>query len=228
MLGRDVVVALAFGTVLAVLATCGFDTRSDDLVCEVQADCLDGRICEDGLCVLTTRIDAGPMADADPNAPDADPNAPDAMPTLDATPVVCPSECDRCEGNTCVIECVQADSCSNQIVCPSGLDCQVVCSGSASCNNGIDCSMADSCDLTCSTIGSCGGQLLCGTGPCNAVCSGTGTCDNGIDCSNSCACDTDCSGNGACDNAPSCPGPGTCTAGDDDCRSGPPPCNNCT
>lgn len=216
----DLIAALALGALAAVLITCGFDTRSDDLVCDIQADCTDGRICEDGLCVLTTRIDAGPMADADPNAPDA-------APAVDAPVVSCPPECTRCEATTCVIECVQADSCSDQIVCPAGLDCRVVCSGSASCNGGIDCTMADSCDLICSTIGSCAGALLCGTGPCDAVCSGTGTCDNGIECSASCACDTDCSGNGSCDTAPSCPGPGMCTAGDGDCRSGPSPCNDC-
>ena len=41
-------------------------TRSNELACDVTADCEDGRTCESGFCVATT-VDAGPD-----NTPDAD------------------------------------------------------------------------------------------------------------------------------------------------------------
>jgi hypothetical protein len=197
---------------LAALATaaCAFEARSPAYVCADTDECSDGRVCEGGWCVRPTGLDGAvaPHDGADANGGGCDP------------------ACTMCRGTTCVIQCDAPGSCAAQIVCPAGQPCEVVCDGASSCAGGVDCTAATSCNLTCSGDGSCG-ALACGTGPCDVECSGASSCDSGIVCTESCACRTDCSGLGACSTAPTCPGPGTCTAGNGNCRIGPAPCNNC-
>lgn len=62
---------------LALVAGC-FPTRSQELTCDVTADCDDGRVCESGFCVATPSNDAG----VDPDSTEE----PDGPPAFDCTP----------------------------------------------------------------------------------------------------------------------------------------------
>jgi hypothetical protein len=197
-------VTRAAAALAALLAACGIDSRSQDYECTQTADCTDGRVCRSGWCVVGS---GGAGADAGPPAtPDAGNSAPDAS--------SCPAGCTRCEDDTCVVECIEDDSCGDPVVCPPGLPCLVVCEGIGSCAAGIDCSAAASCDLRCTSREACNGEIRCGEGRCSVTCSARDTCAGGVDCTDSCACETSCDGVQACALAPECPFPG-CFDGDD-------------
>lgn len=187
-----------------LLAACQVDRRSDGYRCERTDDCTDGRTCEDGWCVGEDPPDAAPF---DAEAP-------------------CPAACTACIAGRCEIDCTQAGTCSDEVVCPAGLPCDVTCSGFGSCGGGVDCTAASSCTITCSANGSCDGPLACGDGACTVDCSADNTCGQGIDCDASCACDVGCAGTDSCATPASCPGPGQCDTGRG-CTSGPGPCSAC-
>lgn len=178
---------------------CGFNERSGAYACPNGNECVDGRFCSEGWCVVPAPIDAAP----------------------DANLFVCPDECDRCEGRVCVFDCSALGSCLAKVVCPA-VDCRVDCKGVGTCGGGVDCSQASACEVECTGLNSCGAQIVCGSGACALEC-GAGACSGGLECSNSCSCDMSCAG--VCGTA-NCPGPNACFK-DGVCTSEPGSCQNC-
>jgi PKD repeat protein len=76
-------IKLAMGTVLVASSACGFEARSDDFACTAQLDCVDGRECRDGWCVIPGAEDDAGRIDARIEIPDA---APDAEPPFESAP----------------------------------------------------------------------------------------------------------------------------------------------
>ena len=172
-----------------VLAACSVSHRSQEFTCTTQADCVQGRACIQGFCVVPGG--GGGMPDATPPGIDG------KQPPPDAPPPQCPPGCSSCDvsHHTCTINCMQT-SCTNNITCPSGYACTIECNASGACRKQIDCQSGTSCDITCSTFGSCR-DVQCGDGRCNVTCSGPNSCET-VSCNNSCACDVSCSGSGSC------------------------------
>jgi len=71
--------------VLVMLAGC-FPRPSDALLCAVEADCADGRTCEQGFCVIAPDagiiVDQEPPIDAPASPPDTAPDAPPPRPCI--------------------------------------------------------------------------------------------------------------------------------------------------
>ncbi len=146
--------------------------------------------------------DGGPSAlggaapDAGPEAPDASDKLPDAsvdgggggspLPGCGTTqtpaaPASCPSQCDSCDGGTCVIVCNTPSDCQGRTVaCPEGMACRVECTGDSSCEQlAFDCPSTFACELDCGGRRSCSGATqACGDGPCVQNCSGAQACSN--------------------------------------------------
>jgi hypothetical protein len=176
--------------VLGCSVGCSIEHRSGALVCEKQADCPDGRLCQDGYCIFTGPIDAA----IDGPGPDARPDA-----------FACPEECTTCDRGTmtCNIDCAVTNCTSSNapIRCPADWNCKIECSTANSCRD-LDCTLGKSCITTCKGAGSCR-DVTCGPGRCDFTCSGEQSCRS-IDCDASCGCDV------RCDNATSCPLPSNC------------------
>jgi hypothetical protein len=189
---------LPLTALVAMLAACSVERRSEQFACTEPADCESGRRCIDGWCVVEG--DA-PIVDGSSGGSDAPADA-----------LECPPGCTRCDGAVCVIECTEPNSCATRIVCPPGVACRVRCTGAASCAGGVDCASAPTCQIQCATEGTCRGALLCGDGPCDISCSGGGSCIAGVSCESSCACSVTCQGSNSCSPAAACPA--------DACRSG--------
>ena len=199
----------AIAMVAVIAAGCSIKRASDDLACESDFECDDGRFCSDeGFCVHATIYDA-PI---------------DAI-VVDADP--CPSRCDSCDPGftTCTIVCDNPNECGSQVNCPFGFICIVQCTGNNSCGNGVDCSGAESCNVLCAGSGSCDDGIECGDGPCTVQCSGTNSCDQGIDCNNSCACGVTCAVSACADPTLGCDL--ACRVGQRDCSTAPAGCNTC-
>jgi len=210
------VVRLGLLAALAAVASCGITARSDDLRCELAADCSDGRMCIDGWCVSGSGSnDAAASGDGAIGAPDGEP----------ADAPGCPSICDSCLRGGCQISCDGDGACGDLVVCPAGIPCEVHCAGVNACQSGVDCSAASACDIVCNQSGACAGPITCGPGRCDVECNGTASCASGVDCSGSCRCDTDCDGLGACAIEPSCPF-AECVQGED-CSDTGPTCHQC-
>jgi hypothetical protein len=193
--------------------SCSISHRSGDYSCQSSADCSDGRICSDGLCILTSAIDAGGKGDGGQVVGDAG---------------VCPSPCTSCDpgGKGCKIDCSLNGGCNFPVVCPTGWTCEVDCTTNGSCRSGITCS-DKACKVECSGVNTCR-NVTCGTGPCNLDCAGRDSC-NTVHCATSCACDVTCGADTACDDL-------NCTQlqcetftgpADDGCSSMNPGCNTC-
>jgi hypothetical protein len=167
-------------------AGCSVSHRSGDFACKLPSDCVDGRTCLDGFCVLP--VDSG--------IPD--------MPHADAA--VCPSVCTSCnpDQKTCIVDCALNGGCQQAIACPLGFSCDVRCSVADACSKGVNCTGSTSCKIACSGVQSCRG-LTCGFGVCNVSCSGSGACSD-VNCSTSCACDVTCNASALCRNLTCKPG----------------------
>jgi hypothetical protein len=168
---------VAAALMLGCLAGCSVDRRSGAYRCEDPSECSEGRVCQQGWCVVGSAPDAGPS---------------------------CPAACTSCVAGRCVITCASAQDCPSRVVCPAGLDCDVTCTGNQRCTDGVDCSRAGDCTIVCEGVGACAAGVTCGSGACDVECSGVGACALGIDCSASCACDTECEDDVCA--APACPG----------------------
>ena len=212
-------VALASLVLLAAFAavtSCSISHRSGEFQCTKQQDCMNGRECINGYCVL-------PGGEIDARMPDGHPQ-PDAN--------LCPSACTTCDvpNMMCTIDCAAAGAdCSHAVTCPAGWNCIIKCTVNDECRNGIDCSLAKSCNLTCSGSRTCE-PVNCGAGKCTATCTGFSAC-RGFDCSGSCACDVTCNPNvSACfDPGVTCPLSTTFNSCDTGlgCTSQPLGCHNC-
>lgn len=110
-----------------------------------------------------------------------------------ATAPSCPAGCDRCDGDTCHIDC-DGDACRQRIVeCAPGMDCALHCDGASACQAAnvigpehgtltMVCEGASACDdavvaaeggldLRCDGSHACSSaHLLCGTGSCDWTC----------------------------------------------------------
>ncbi len=187
-----VFIAGAFVTVAAVLAavttSCSINHRSDQYACTLNTDCTDGRVCDNGFCIVAGSIDAPKPTDAP--KPGGDTNN-------------CPSQCTTCNlrQKTCTINC-QTSNCTNTVTCPAGFKCDIQCNADNSCRNGINCQLAASCNIDCSGKQSCQ-NVQCGPGPCDVGCIGAASC-RGVECNNSCACDVVCTGNQSCGEGIQC------------------------
>lgn len=180
-------VAVAVGTVAVV--SCSINHRSGAYACETNADCEDGRVCSDDLCVVPGGTKPPDAAIGDAAKP------PDAPPDGRACPDVCTS-CNT-EKKECIINCgMNPDGCTDAVVCPAGWHCNVMCSVQNSCRQGVNCTNALSCNIACSGQGSCR-MVACGPGKCDVNCTGQGAC-RGISCGQSCGCDVNCSNNAEC------------------------------
>jgi hypothetical protein len=153
----------------ALVASCGFATRSDQFECDSAGNCPDGRTCISGWCV------------SEASAPDATYTPPVQCESGEPCTVTCeePGSCpggvDCSHATACSIICSGEGSCSGPIECGSG-PCDIECSGPSSCSSTIDCNSACSCDLSCSGGGSC---------PAEVDCPFTGQCKNGKECDSS-------------------------------------------
>jgi hypothetical protein len=233
------IVALWLAAVTLAVVTagsCSVNHRSGDFACTRTSECADGRVCSDGLCVLT-------------NPPPPDAGGDGGIPGG-----ACPATCSSCDGasRTCNIDCLlDSDVCARPITCPQGWNCMINCAADNSCRAGIDCRQAASCQVNCFADGSCR-NATCGAGDCSFECDGTDSCsgiacgtgasqvacngenschDNnggaglGVDCSNACSCNVQCNLDSACL-------PVTCPAGCDGntgegCTARRPGCNTC-
>jgi hypothetical protein len=193
--------------------------------CTSAGDCLGDQVCtSDGYCAATNvlrcdgsgqaiTVDAAPPADGTPIEPDA----------RDLCSQGCPNG--TCIAGVCTIDCSQAGSCENDVVCPANLPCHVIC-GDSSCGHHVNCTMASSCDVECTGEDACNDEIQCPAGrACDVTCSGDGSCKRRTKCDNSCSCDVTCSGVGSCAEASECPDD-VCRVGNA-CSSLPPGCDTC-
>jgi hypothetical protein len=196
---------------LALAAGCSISHRTQDYACTTNMDCKDGRVCNQGFCIVPGSIDAPkPPGDAHPDTPGNN----------------CPAECTSCNVSqkTCTIDCSQTSvvDCNNKVACPAGYHCDILCNRDGMCRNGVDCTGGASCAVMCSSGNTCQG-VECGPGPCDVTCSGTSSCE-GVSCNNSCACDINCTGSQSCRSI-FCTSP-LCSSGFG-CTSVPVGCHSC-
>lgn len=196
---------LALVVVVAATA-CSINHRTGEFACTTTADCAAGRVCSDGLCVIS---------DSGTTTPDA--RTPDGG--------VCPSICTSCDlgTKTCTIDCsLNAATCNAAIACPIGYTCNIACRNANNCRSGISCVGSKGCNITCSGSQSCR-DITCGTGFCNIDCAGVGSCRN-LSCGLACACDVTCAAGSSCTTVLCKPG---CDGQPLGCTSKGTGCNTC-
>jgi hypothetical protein len=201
---------IAASIAIAVVSTsCSINHRSDQYACKSSSECTDGRVCDNGYCIVAGSIDAPRPADA-------------PKPNNDANN--CPAPCTTCNiaQKTCTIDC-QTANCTNAVTCPAGYKCDIQCNTDNSCRNGVNCQMAASCNIDCTGKQSCQ-NVLCGAGKCDVGCIGAASC-RGVACNNSCACDVVCTGSQSCAEGIQCSSFG-CRSGSG-CTSVPTLCHSC-
>lgn len=205
---KHAIAGIVTGILVAVfiVSSCSIRHRSDEYACTTSTDCNDGRVCDNGFCIVAGSIDA-PKGDAGR----ADANN-------------CPSPCTTCnvQQKSCTINCQNAN-CTNMITCPAGYRCDILCNTDNACRAGVTCSLASSCNIECQGKQSCE-NIFCGPGPCDVGCTGPASCRN-VFCGNSCACDVVCTGNQSCADNISCSSL-ACESGSG-CTSVPALCHSC-
>ena len=214
---KPALLGLAVGTTLAALAlafsgSCSVSHPSDQYACVKSTDCMGGRVCVGGFCIVP-----GTLVDAPRGQDGGRGSGTDAGPS-------CPGQCTSCNigQKTCVIDC-QLTSCSNTVACPAGYKCDIKCDSDGACTHGVNCQSGASCQVECSAHNACRG-VQCGTGPCDVTCTGTSSCDD-VQCGASCACDVVCTGGESCTNNVQCTSI-ACQAGSG-CTSQPAFCHSC-
>jgi len=196
---------------LAFVTACSVNHASDKYACNETTPCSDGRVCDNGFCVLAGSIDAPkPMGDAN---------------RTDSNTAGCPAGCTTCsvQQKTCLIDC-QFGGCNNTVTCPAGYKCDIRCNLDNSCRNGVNCQLGTGCEIECSGKAACQ-NIQCGAGPCDVACGGTQSC-RGVNCGNSCACDVACTGSQACE-AITCTSPACISSNIKGCTSEPMFCHSC-
>lgn len=196
---------------LLVLASCTVDRKSTVLACTMQSQCTDGRICDQGYCVL-------------PSGTNPQDGGHDGPQQLDSSG--CPGECTSCDiaASRCEIDGFGGAN----LACPAGWNCTIECLGTAVCGT-IACDQAASCDVSCIGSAACG-AITCGAGRCQADCQGAGACAS-VDCEMSCRCDVSCP-TGDCGQlmCPQRPGGTYCTSDGTagrPCKSAAGQCHSC-
>jgi hypothetical protein len=100
---RALIVALA----VVIGASCLVDRRTSEYTCSTTADCGEGRICEDGYCVIGDEPD---------KCPDA-----------------CNAGCNLGQ-DECNIVCNAVTDCG-EVRCPAGFECDITCDGPGACQS---------------------------------------------------------------------------------------------
>lgn len=176
-----------------VAVSCSIKHPSEEFECATQADCDalgDGRVCTDGLCVVTGGNNG---KDAGIDAARRDAALPDAA--------VCPSQCTSCDlaQKSCTVDCqVNPAMCNGPIVCPTGFACDIKCTTQNACRSGVDCRNSTACNVDCAGTSACR-NVACGPGTCEVLCTGLNAC-RGVQCGPSCACDVACSNAALCES----------------------------
>jgi len=204
---RAIVLIVVAAVVAALVASsCSIHHRSDDYTCTTNTDCTDGRICDNGFCVVSGSIDA-----AKGDAGRADANN-------------CPAPCTTCnvQQKTCTVNC-QSANCNDMVTCPAGYRCDIMCNTENACRNGVTCTQATACNVECTGKQSCE-DIICGAGPCDVACIGPASCRNVL-CGSSCACDVVCTGAQSCADGILCSSL-ACDSGSG-CTSAPALCHSC-
>lgn len=117
-------------------------------------------------------------------------------------------EAGTCDAGTCGIDCADAGSCNQRVVCPPDVACDVRC-GASQCTQGIDCRAARACNIDCADNACVGQNIVCGGGSCSVTCADN-ACSQGIQCDAG-SCDLRCAGAGSCANqAVACNATGAC------------------
>lgn len=198
--------------IFLALAGCQIKHASEQYACDDSTPCEQGRICDNGFCVLAGSIDA--------------PSAPIDAARTDATNAGCPPGCTTCsvQQKTCTINC-QSGGCNDTVTCPAGYACDILCNADNSCRDGVDCQLGKSCNVECSGKSSCE-NVSCGPGACDVSCSGTQSC-KGVSCNNSCACDVRCTGIQSCSSGIHCSSFACRETIGQGCTSEPALCNSC-
>jgi hypothetical protein len=195
--------------VIAVLASCSINHRSEQYACQVNDDCSGNRVCDNGFCIVAGSIDA-------------------AKPPSDArTDMNCPAPCTTCNltQKTCTINCQSTNCTNNVITCPTGYRCDILCNVDNACRDGINCKMSAACNVDCTGKSSCE-KVQCGPGPCDINCSGVSSCKD-VSCANSCACDVTCTGNQSCQSGITCTSLACRSTTGLGCTSVPAFCHSC-
>ncbi|HUS29552.1 MAG TPA: hypothetical protein VMZ53_13660 [Kofleriaceae bacterium] len=134
---KSTTVIVAVALVALSIAACFVHRPSDELVCSSDADCMDGRKCTSGYCVV-------PQCPSDCDGCDEAGKSctMNCSSNDDCNSVNCPS------GWTCIINCIGDGACDD-VSCSSGSHCTITCTGDGACND-ISCRDACECDLLCS------------------------------------------------------------------------------
>lgn len=170
---------------------CSARSGAPDLeVCNGEDDDCDGEFDEELECDPEPEPEPPPLVCEGPGCDD--------LQTCNVTSPLddqCPVECTGgCLNDLCLIHCLDAGSCQQEINCPLDRPCRVVCRGRDSCiQTSIRCGDGLSCSLVCSGEGACEGtEVVCGSGLCEALCEpGSGQL-TGQDCTRACACQSSC------------------------------------
>lgn len=178
-----------FAVGIAAVLSCSINHRSDQYSCAVNGDCENGRVCENGFCVVPGATLDAPRNDA-------------PGPPIDAA-ASCPGQCTSCnmQQKTCTIDC-KLTNCSGKVTCPPGYNCTILCNVENACRSGVSCEQSTACAVECTGRQSCE-DVVCGPGPCAVECSGVQSCRN-VSCANSCACDVTCTGGQSCSEGIRC------------------------
>jgi hypothetical protein len=173
------VMKAAVVVILAVIAlgslsstSCFVDRLSDRYTCTSDAQCMDGRTCNNGYCVQSPCPTA--CSSCDVAAKICNINCTQNRPCGD---VQCP------DGYDCRIDCSRAGSCG-RITCGPG-PCDISCTGAGACPS-IDCTSSCACDVRCNNaVGVCPdvscpmvlGTACTDSGMAGAPCDSSGVCD---------------------------------------------------
>ena len=111
-----------------------------------------------------------------------------------------PLECP--DGANCQVDCVDEDSCLDEIVCPKDGDCTINCSEVGTCQGAIDCSGSVNCTIDCDEDDSCEGGfgVRAGQAALSLICAGEGSCSGDpVECGDA-GCSIACDGDRSCDS----------------------------
>lgn len=143
---------------------------------------------------------SGGAGSGGPPLADAGVEGPGQCPPLDGpSGASCPSICDECTNDACIIRCDAARACNaTTLECPAGFDCEIACASDDSCATlEVACADGHACSTRCEGRRSCRAvNIACGSGPCALSCAaGAQICRDGeLHCGTG-SCQATCQGN---------------------------------
>lgn len=184
-----VLLVLGCAGLAALPASCFVHRVSEDFACQVNRDCADGRVCDQGFCIEAASLCPSPCTSCDVDA---------RFCRIDCTAgrpcgnLQCPAgyDCEiRCNNSgacgaidcaaaaSCDIDCAGPASCGN-LHCGAG-ECAIRCQGTGACPS-VDCAASCACDVACNQPAWCP-SMACPTtvlGPCTQEGSAGAPCDS--------------------------------------------------